>query len=602
MGRKDPPDGWELPGYEHRRLLGSGAGGRVWLAVHRGSGTPVAVKYLSPRLHAAAQFREAYRAEAVLLAALDSPHVTRLYEYVEGPAGAAIVMEAVEGASLRELLRREGAAASPEAALSILKGSLLGLAAAHCAGVVHRDYKPANVLVTPEGASKLVDFGIAARSGAPAEAVGTPLYMAPEQFLGAPASPAGDVYSATVAFFECVTGERPFPGTSAVQLMAQHALGRVPDELAPEPVRELIRWGMAKSPQDRPGDASLLLTELETAAGSGYGEGWEERGRRELAALTTALLPLLVLAELGASAPAGATSYATTFLGAGGRDGGGDGRNGERGGERGKDGRGNGRGEKNGGGRARNDSGNDSGGTQHGSRERSSRRTAVRRTVGAGVGALVLVGAAVAVAAAYVPRTDAGAAAGADAGDVALTGATTLVSTGAGASVAHAPRLPAPGSPSLSPSPTPTTASPQSTAPSTPPTSSSTATASQSPSASAAAAAVDELDITGVYCVDQKPVLDANVTVTSNGGGGSVTFDWFYETSSGSEVSVDSPVTVTLTAGESQQSVSPPQGADFADYTDYSRWGVNVTSTPAAASGNSPQTLDPADSGCGVGN
>ena len=598
MGRKDPPDGWVLPGYEHRRLLGSGAGGRVWLAVHRGSGTPVAVKYLSPRLHAAEQFREAYRAEAVLLAALDSPHVTRLYEYVEGPAGAAIVMEAVEGASLRELLRREGAASSPEAALSILKGSLLGLAAAHSAGVVHRDYKPANVLVTPEGTSKLVDFGIAARSGQPAEAVGTPLYMAPEQFLGAPASPAGDVYSATVAFFECVTGERPFPGTTPVQLMAQHALGRVPDELAPQPVRELIRWGMAKSPQDRPGDASLLLVELETAAGSGYGQEWEERGRRELAALTTALLPLLVLAELGASAPAGTTSYATTFLGPGG----GDGRGGYGGGHRNGDG-GNGGGKGGGtGGAEHNGGGRGGSGRRDGSRERATRRTAVRRTVGAGVGALVLVGAAVAVAAAYAPRDHAGAAGSADTGDVALTGATTLVSTGAGASGGPAPGSHASGTPSPSPSLTPTTTSPRSTAPSAPPTSSSSATDSASPSASSTAAAIDEVEITGVYCVDDKPVLDANVRVTSDGAGGSVTFNWFYETSGGSDESVGSPVTVTLTAGESQESVSPPQGADFSDYTDYSRWGVNVTSTPTAASDNAPQTLDPADSNCGAGN
>jgi serine/threonine-protein kinase len=577
MGRKDPPDGWQLPGYEHRRLLGSGAGGRVWLAVHHGTGTPVAVKYLSPRLHAAAEFREAYRSEAVLLAALDSPHVTRLYEYVEGPAGAAIVMEAVEGASLRELLRREGAAASPEAALSILKGSLLGLAAAHSAGVVHRDYKPANVLVTPEGASKLVDFGIAARSGAPVEAVGTPLYMAPEQFLGAPASPAGDVYSATVAFFECVTGERPFPGTTAVQLMAQHALGRVPDELAPEPVRELIRWGMAKSPQDRPGDASLLLAELESAAGAAYGERWEERGRRELAAVTTALLPLLVLAELSGSSTVGATSYATTVLGtgAGGVVGGG-----VDGGSRGE---------------------GLGGGPREDHRERRTRRTAVRRTVGAGVGALVLIGAAVAVAAAYDPRIGGGAKGGADTGDAALTGATTLVSTGAGAFPPPPPHT-ASNTPSPSPSLTPTTAAAQSSVPAAASTSSNPATDSSSPAASPTApASVDEVDVTSVYCVGGKPTLDANVTVTSNGGGGSVTFNWFYETAGGSQESVGSPVTVTLTAGESQQSVSPPAGADFADYTDYPRWGVSVTSTPEAASDNSPQTLVPDQSGCGVG-
>ena len=91
------PDGWVLPGYEHIRELGSGAGGRVWLARHRVTGTPVAVKYLVPGLHASADFRAAYRAEAQLLAELRSPFVARLYEYVEGPPGAAIVMEAEIG-------------------------------------------------------------------------------------------------------------------------------------------------------------------------------------------------------------------------------------------------------------------------------------------------------------------------------------------------------------------------------------------------------------------------------------------------------------------------------------------------------------------------
>src|SRR6185312_13562762 len=146
------PVGWTLPGYEHVQRLGAGAGGQVWLARHLATGTLVAVKYLVPGLHEAADFREAYRSEAQLLGGLDSPHVSQLYEYVEGPPGAAIVMEAVEGSSLRALMQQEGAT-TPEAALCVLKGSLLGLAAAHAVGVVHRDYKPANVLVTPDGLS-----------------------------------------------------------------------------------------------------------------------------------------------------------------------------------------------------------------------------------------------------------------------------------------------------------------------------------------------------------------------------------------------------------------------------------------------------------------
>src|SRR6266700_2306123 len=309
------PGGWTLPGYVHVQQLGTGAGGQVFLARHQSSGTLVAVKYLVPGLHADGDFREAYRSEAQLLAELDSSHVTRLYEYVEGPEGSAIVMEAVAGSSLRHMMKQEGATA-PEAALCILKGSLLGLAAAHDAGVVHRDYKPANVLVTPDGISKLVDFGIAARSGEAAGAAGTPLYMAPEQFHGAPASPAADVYAATVTFFECVTGQRPFPGKNAVELMAQHSLETVPDELVPEPLRPLIRAGMAKDPQERPSSALEFVAALEQVADAAYGPDWEERGQRKIATLL-ALLPLLLLEGAAQPVPASTTSIATTVLGGG---------------------------------------------------------------------------------------------------------------------------------------------------------------------------------------------------------------------------------------------------------------------------------------------
>ncbi|MFC8720217.1 protein kinase [Kitasatospora sp. NPDC057198] len=303
-----PPVHWELPDYAHGRELGAGASGRVVLARHRATGTPVAVKYL----HGDHPDRAAFRVEAELLAALDSPHVTRLHEYVEGPHGAAIVMELVDGIPLRDLLRAEGGT-GPEAALAVLKGSLLGLAAAHRAGVVHRDYKPGNVLVTVDGESKLVDFGIAVRDGAGGTVAGTPAYMAPEQWAGHPASPATDVYAATATFFECLTGAKPYTGTTLMELALQHAEAEIPDTLAPEALRPLIRAGLAKTPEQRPPGAEALVEELEAAAGAAYGADWEERGRKRLAALV-ALLPLLLPTPTAEGALPGATSYATTVL------------------------------------------------------------------------------------------------------------------------------------------------------------------------------------------------------------------------------------------------------------------------------------------------
>jgi serine/threonine-protein kinase len=302
---------WTVPGYTEERELGRGASGRVVSAVHDASGRRVAIKYLATRLFRDPRFLDGFREEAEVLRSLDVPQVVRLFDYVEAPGeGAAIVMELVNGVSLHQMITRQGST-SPESALVVLKGSLLGLASAHQLGIVHRDYKPENVLVDGAGDSKLTDFGIAVKAGKKAPAAGTPLYMAPEQWNGAPATPATDIYAATAVFFECLTGKTPFSGRPG-QLAMQHETAAVPIALVDEPLQALIERGMAKDPRDRPPNAMEFVAELNWVADQAYGPDWEERGRGDLARRAAALLLLL----LGGAAGAAGGSFTVTLLGA----------------------------------------------------------------------------------------------------------------------------------------------------------------------------------------------------------------------------------------------------------------------------------------------
>ncbi|WP_302893333.1 serine/threonine-protein kinase [Actinomadura luzonensis] len=299
-----------VPGYTEIRELGRGGTGRVMLAVRESDGLEVAIKHLAPSLREDPEFAARFRDEARLLGEIDSPHVARLLDHDERPGAAVIVMELVNGVTLRRLLEREGRTGA-EAALAVLKGALLGLAEAHRRGVVHRDFKPENVLVTPDGDSKLVDFGVAARSGAQGSLAGTPPYMAPELWDDAPAGPAGDVYAATLVFFECLTGHRPFRAGSAAALAFQHRHAALPLEDVEEPLRPLIRHGLAKDPAARPASAEAFLAELEETAAAEYGDDWEERGRAGLGILT---LPLAALLPRGAQPPGTTTGLADGAL------------------------------------------------------------------------------------------------------------------------------------------------------------------------------------------------------------------------------------------------------------------------------------------------
>jgi serine/threonine-protein kinase len=306
-----------VPGFTQLTVLGEGGFGRVVLARHDATSRVVAIKYLAATDEPS---RAHFRHEAAILRRVSSQHVARLYEFVETKAGAAIVMEAVPGVSLKEILARHGTLA-PEAALAILKGSLLGLAAAHAAGTVHRDYKPGNVLVQPNHQSKLVDFGIALLSGHSGLSSGTPAYMAPEQWQGGPATPATDVYAATCVFFLCVTGFRPFTDSDTERLRHAHQFVPPPVEQVPEQLRGLVARGMAKDVTRRPAGAAAFVAELEAAAVAGYGTDWEPTGWQRLAGFAGALLSVSPMAWLvsstGVLTSAGGTAAGTVVGGAG---------------------------------------------------------------------------------------------------------------------------------------------------------------------------------------------------------------------------------------------------------------------------------------------
>ncbi|MFE3453106.1 protein kinase [Nonomuraea sp. NPDC059194] len=287
-----------VPGYREVRQLGAGRTGRVFLATYESTGAYVAIKYLNATLRRDAEFMERFRAETPGLVEIDDPNVVRFYEYVETPTRTAAVMELVDGVSMRAILA-EHRRTSPEAALAVLKGTLLGLAAAHERGIAHRDVKPENVLVQADGASKLADFGLAVHVEEPGVPAGSPPYMAPELWTKGTAGVLADLYAAACVLFESITGRQPYRAPDVAALRDKHLAEQVPVEVVPEAVRDLLRRGLAKEPASRPRSAREFAAELEQAAVAGFGAEWEQRGRRHLGELATLLALRYPLADPG---------------------------------------------------------------------------------------------------------------------------------------------------------------------------------------------------------------------------------------------------------------------------------------------------------------
>ena len=210
-----------MDNYQLIDVIGHGGMSTVWLARDR-RGREVAVKKLKPELTGNAEFVQRFQNEARAAMQVNNPNVVQTYDFTDD----AIVMEYVRGESLADLLARE-ASLPEDVALDVLEQAAHGLASIHRAGMIHRDIKPGNLLITEQGQVKITDFGIAkAASAVPLTqtgmVVGTAQYVSPEQAQGNPLGPASDVYSLGVVGYEMLTGHRPFTGDNSVSVSYTH--------------------------------------------------------------------------------------------------------------------------------------------------------------------------------------------------------------------------------------------------------------------------------------------------------------------------------------------------------------------------------------------
>ena len=250
--------------YQLLSRIAIGGMGEVWQATDLVIGRTVALKILKDEYMGDPGFLERFRAEARHAALVNHEGIANVYDYGEEEGSAFLVMELVPGEALSTILERERVLPADQV-LDIIAQTALALHAAHQAGLVPRDIKPGNLLITPDRRVKITDFGIARIADqvpltATGQVMGTVQYLSPEQASGHSASPSTDVYSLGIVAYEALAGRRPFTGESQVAIaMAQ--INEAPPELpvtVAEPVRNLIFASIAKKPSGRPASAQAF--------------------------------------------------------------------------------------------------------------------------------------------------------------------------------------------------------------------------------------------------------------------------------------------------------------------------------------------------------
>ena len=271
--------GTRLAHYEIEQFLGQGGMAQVYLATHTTLRRPCALKLLHhDAVDDQSQAIESFFAEARTVASLVHPQVVTLHNIGSADGRHFIEMEYVRGNSLGHHLQTNGPL-SPVQATQLIVNVCDALAAAHEIDLIHRDVKPANILLTHQGTAKLADFGLAKQiqnhtgSGAGATMCGTPNYMAPELFLGQPASKQSDVYSLAVTYFALLTGRLPLQTESIAELAAAHATRRTVNfepyaDSIPQHAQELLLQSLHHAPQERFRDAAEMLVAFRSLFGN----------------------------------------------------------------------------------------------------------------------------------------------------------------------------------------------------------------------------------------------------------------------------------------------------------------------------------------------